>query len=195
MTTTTTRPLAERPRPADNVRFLPSPASERVRRYTTVGRDVSKAVTQALVAQELSALAQSRLPYPYDAEAEFKVLGGYVWGALREPLVPGVFFVTLHEELARVLEETGPTRNAAELCEVLSRRTRGMHQDIVDLVYDLCSLEFSSVELERAAARVEELYFARQLLGELERLSRLLRVDATSLEEVRSTLRRLGAEA
>lgn len=160
-----------------------------------VARDITTALTNALVARELAVLTESRLPYPFDAAAEFTVLGGYIWGALREPLMPGVFFLTLHEELARVLEETGPTRDPQVLCEALARRTRGMGQDIVDLVYDLCALDFSSAELERAAARVEQLYYARQLLDELERQARLLRADATSVEEVRATLRRLGAEA
>lgn len=157
--------------------------------------DVTGALTNALMARELAALTQSRLPYPFDARAEFTVLGGLVWGAIREPLPPGVFFVTLHEELARALEEVGPTRDAPAICEALSRRTRGMSQDIIDLVFDLCALEFSSVELERASHRVVSLYDARQLLDELERLSRLLRADATSVEDVRPILARLGAES
>lgn len=156
--------------------------------------DIVGSLTQALVARELTALTASRLPYPFDAEAEFIVLGGMVWGALRE-IPEGVFFVTLHEELARALEEVGPTREAPKLCEALARRTRGMSQDVIDLVFDLCAVEFSSVELERASMRVIGLADARQLLTELERLARLLRADATSIEDVRVVLRRLGAEA
>lgn len=178
-----------------NVRHLPTPAAKRFERYTSLGRDVSHALSNALVARELATLTESRLPYPFDGKAEFTVLGGMVWGAIREPLQPGVFFITLHEELARVLEDTGPTRDEQLLCDRLSSRTRNMTQDVVDLIFDLCALEFSSVELQRAAARIEQLYFARQLLDELERLSRLLRADATSVDDVRQTLRRLGEDA
>jgi hypothetical protein len=157
--------------------------------------DIVGSLTNALVARELSALTNSRLPYPFDPGAEFTVLSGMVWGAIRHPLPPGVFFLTLHEELARVLEETGPTRDAQALCEALCRRTRNMTQDVVDLVFDLVALDFSAVELERASFRVASLYDARTLLDELERLCRLLRADATDVENVRSVLQRLGAES
>jgi hypothetical protein len=182
-------------RASGNLRYLPTPAEERFKRYTSTGRDVAGALTNALVARELSALTSSRLPYPFDARAEFTVLGGMIWGALREPLIPGVFFVTLHEELARALEDLGPTRDAQKICEAVCTRTRNMTQDVIDLVFDLVALEFSSSALQEAAARVEQLYYARQLLDELERLSRLLRADATSVDDVRTELRRLVENA
>jgi hypothetical protein len=160
-----------------------------------IAKDIYSALTNAMVARELAALTESRLPYPFDAKAEFTVLVGMAWGAIREPLYPGVFFITLHEELARVLEETGPTRDAALLCERLANRTRNMAQDVVDLVFELVAFEYSPSELSRAAARVVALYDARTLLYELERLARLLRADATSVDDVRRTLRRLGEEA
>jgi hypothetical protein len=187
--------VVPRPRQSGNVAYLPTPAEERFKRYTSQGRDITQALTNALVARELSALTSSRLPYPFDAVAEFTVLGGMVWGAIREPLVPGVFFVTLHEELARVLEDSGPTRDARQLCEALASRTRNLTQDVIDLVFDLVALEFCPSELQRASARVEQLYYARQLLEELERLSRLLRADATSVDDVRGELRRLVENA
>jgi replicative DNA helicase len=178
-----------------NVRYLPTPAEKRFERYTSTGHDITRALTNALVARELGALTSSRLPYPFDVQAERIVLGGMIWGAIRHELPPGVFFVTLHEELARSLEDTGPTRDAQQLCEALCARTRNMTQDVIDLVFELCACEFSRVELDHAAHRVACLYDARTLLDELERLSRLLRADATGVEEVRTVLRRLGAEA
>jgi hypothetical protein len=94
-----------------------------------------------------------------------------------------------------VLEDLGPTRDAELICQTLAGRTRNMGQDIVDLVFDLVALEFSSSEFQEAAARVVQLYYARQMLDELERLSRLLRADATSVDDVREQLRRLVENA
>lgn len=177
------------------VTYLPTPLEKRVERYTSQGRDIYRALSNALVARELTALTDSRLPYPCDAKAELVVLGGMIWGAVREPLPPDLFFFVLHRELALALEGTGPTRDAQAICEAVCARTRNMTQDVVDLVFDLVDCEYSASEFERAAFRVSALADSRALLSELERLARLLRVDATSVEDVRPVLARLGRES
>lgn len=157
--------------------------------------DITTALKNALVARELAALTNSRLPYPCDAAAEEIVLTGMIWGAVREPLPPDLFFFVLHQEIAVAIEATGPTRDANALCEAVCKRTRNMSQSVIDLIFELCAVEYSAREFERACMRVSMLAEARVLIEELERVVRLLRADATSVEDVRPILARLGRDS